>query len=83
MRHAVCERLERRRLLSSGLPRPDHVVIVVEENQSYHDILGAGTIPPALWSVIPPSQLAMAPYIRKLANPGASLTNMFTETHPS
>src|SRR5438552_2988498 len=83
MRHAVCEGLEPRWLFSAGLPRPDHVVIVVEENQSYHDILGAGTVPPVLWSVIPPSQLSMAPYIRKLANQGASLTNMFAETHPS
>ena len=77
------EPLEPRRLFSSGLPHPDHIVVVVEENQDYHDILGAGSVPPALWSVIPPSQLAMAPYIRKLANQGASLVNMFAETHPS
>src|ERR1051325_9037670 len=77
------ETLEPRRLMSAGLPRPDHIVIVVEENQDYHDILGTGTTPPILWSVVPPSQLSMAPYIRKLANQGASLTNMFAETHPS
>ena len=82
-RVALLETLEPRRLLSAGLPRPDHVVVVVEENQDFHDILGAGTVPPPLWSVIPPSQLAMAPYIRKLANQGASLVNMFAETHPS
>ena len=77
------ESLEPRRLFSSGLPRPDHIVIVVEENHSFQDILGAGLIPPVLWSVIPPSQLADAPYVRKLAQQGASLTNMNAETHPS
>ena len=81
----LCERLEPRRLFAAAgtLPRPDHVVVVVEENQDYHDILGAGATPTSLWSVIPPSQLALAPYIRKLSNQGASLTGMFAETHPS
>src|SRR3954451_23969923 len=82
-RNHLIETLEPRRLMSAGMPRPDHIVVVVEENQDYHDILGTGTVPPALWSVIPPSQLAMAPYIRKLPNQGASLVNMFAETHPS
>jgi phosphatidylinositol-3-phosphatase len=79
----LIESLEPRRLFSSGLPRPDHIVIVVEENRDYHDILGTGTTPPILWTVVPPSQLSMTPYIRKLANQSASLTNMFAETHPS
>ena len=83
LRQPLIESLEPRRLLSTGLPRPDHIVIVVEENQDYHDILGTGTTPPILWSVVPPSQLSMAPYIRKLANQSASLVNMYAETHPS
>jgi len=33
--------------------------------------------------VIAPSQLAQAPYLRKLARQGASLTQMSAETHPS
>jgi hypothetical protein len=77
------EPLEPRRLMSAGMPRADHIVIVVEENQDFHDILGTGSTPSSLWSVIPPSLLTDAPYIRKLANQGASLVNSFGITHPS
>ncbi|GCF08730.1 alkaline phosphatase family protein [Dictyobacter arantiisoli] len=49
------------------LPRPEHVVIVIEENKSYTQIIGS----------------AAAPYINTLASQGASLTNMHAETHPS
>ena len=61
------EPLERRRLLSAGIPKADHIVIVVEENHSYQDVLGEGSTPSLLWSVIPPMQSAMAPYIQKLS----------------
>lgn len=81
--HAVVESLEPRRLLSSALPRPDHIVIVFEENKGYSEILGPGAPPPVLWSVIPPSQLTQDPYVRQLAHQGVSLTNAFAETHPS
>src|SRR4051812_17408335 len=43
---AVCQSLESRQFFSlpptsaAPLPRPDHVVIVVEENHSYQQILG-------------------------------------------
>ncbi len=49
------------------LPRPDHVVIVVEENKSYKQIIGN----------------TEAPYINYLANEGALFTNSFAVTHPS
>lgn len=49
------------------LPRPDHVVIVIEENNSYKGIIGN----------------IEAPYINQLANEGALFTNSFAITHPS
>jgi hypothetical protein len=51
----------------SGLPVYDHVVIVVEENKDYEQIVGS----PA------------APYINKLKAEGANLTRMFAEEHHS
>ncbi len=52
---------------TGGVPRPDHVVIVIEENHSYSQIIGS------------PS----APYINSLANSGALFTNSHGVTHPS
>ena len=49
------------------LPKPDHVVIVMEENHSYADIIGS----------------ASAPYINSLASQGASFTDSHAITHPS
>jgi acid phosphatase len=50
-----------------GIPRPDHVVIVVEENHAYRQIIGS----PA------------APYINALAQQGALMTESFGIRHPS
>jgi phosphatidylinositol-3-phosphatase len=50
-----------------GVPRPDHVVVVMEENHGYHDIIGS----------------AQAPYINDLAGRGASLSQFYAITHPS
>src|SRR4051794_2024603 len=52
------------------LPRPDHVVIVIEENHSYDHIL------------VSPGPAA-APYINQLAAQGASFTNSHGLLHPS
>ena len=60
------EPLEGRTLLSA-VPRPDHVVIVVEENHSNSAIIGSSA----------------APYINALAGRGASFTNSFAIEHPS
>jgi acid phosphatase len=49
------------------LPRPAHVVVVVEENHSYADIIGN----------------ADAPYLNELARSGASFTASYAVTHPS
>lgn len=49
-------------------PRYDHVVVVVEENRTYGQIIG---------------DLTNAPYITSLANAGVSFNNMFALTHPS
>ena len=53
--------------IANGVPRPDHVVIVIEENHSYSEIIGSSA----------------APYINSLANQGALLTQSYAITHPS
>ncbi len=52
---------------AGGVPRPDHVVIVMEENHAYSSIIGA----------------AAAPYINSLAAGGASFTDAHGVEHPS
>ena len=50
-----------------ALPRPDHIVIVVEENRGYSKIIGNSD----------------APYINALAQRGVLFTNSYGVTHPS
>ncbi|MGF7236727.1 MAG: alkaline phosphatase family protein [Frankia sp.] len=52
---------------ATGIPRPDHVVVVVMENHAYSGILGSGS----------------APYLTGLAARGASFTQSFAVAHPS
>lgn len=52
---------------SNPVPRFAHVVVVVEENRSYSDIIGA----------------AAAPYINRLAATGTLLTRSYGVRHPS
>ncbi|MGA8272860.1 MAG: alkaline phosphatase family protein [Candidatus Sulfotelmatobacter sp.] len=52
---------------SKALPQPSHVVVVVEENHAYDDVIGS----------------ADAPYINQLAAEGASFTQSYAVTHPS
>ncbi|MBH0197753.1 MAG: acid phosphatase [Nitrospira sp.] len=49
------------------LPRPDHIVMVIEENHSYSQIIDSPD----------------APYINRLAAQGAVFTQSFGITHPS
>ena len=51
----------------TALPTPSHVVMVIEENHSYNEIIGSSS----------------APYINSLATSGALFTNSFAVTHPS
>ncbi|WP_280724256.1 alkaline phosphatase family protein [Kitasatospora sp. MAA4] len=53
---------------ANALPLPSHVVVVVEENHSYDDIIG---------------DTADAPYINSLADQGALMTSSFGVSHPS
>ena len=53
--------------LGATLPRPDHVVIVVEENKAYGQIIGNSD----------------APYINALARRGTLFTQSYGVTHPS
>ncbi|WP_225320638.1 alkaline phosphatase family protein [Streptomyces luteolifulvus] len=50
-----------------GIPRPDHIVVVIEENQPFDAVIGSPE----------------APYLNELARQGASLTQFFAITHPS
>jgi len=52
----------------SKLPVYDHIVIVIEENKDFQQILGENS---------------RTPYIRRLAAEGASFTRMFAEEHYS
>lgn len=52
---------------ADALPRPDHVVIVVEENKSFSQIIGNQD----------------APYINALARRGVLFTSSYGVTHPS
>lgn len=52
---------------AQALPRPDHVVIVIEENKSFQQIIGKPE----------------APYINSLVSRGALLTSFFALRHPS
>src|SRR3954453_14929127 len=49
------------------VPRPDHVIMVIEENHANSEIIGSSS----------------APYINSLAFQGAVLTNSHAVTHPS
>ncbi|HWB09648.1 MAG TPA: DUF4214 domain-containing protein [Pirellulales bacterium] len=60
------EGLENRDMLSA-LPLPDHVVVVIEENHDYSQIIGS----------------ANAPYVNSLAQQGALMTDSTAVTHPS
>lgn len=51
----------------TSLPRYDHIVIVVEENKNYEQVIGN----------------AAAPYLNRLAAEGTVLTHMFGEEHDS
>lgn len=53
--------------VAAPLPRPDHVVIVIEENRAFRDIIGN----------------SQAPYINSLAKRGMLLTQSYGVTHPS
>ena len=50
-----------------GVTPPDHIVVVMEENHSFSEIIGSSS----------------APYINSLAQQGALFTNSFAIEHPS
>jgi phosphatidylinositol-3-phosphatase len=53
---------------AATIPTPSHVVVVMEENHSYADIIG---------------NTRQAPYMNTLASQAALLTSSFAVTHPS
>jgi acid phosphatase len=52
---------------SASIPKPDHIIVVIEENHGYDQIIGA----------------TEAPYINQLAKEGALFTASHGVTHPS
>ncbi len=54
-------------LVAAGVPRPDHVVVVVLENKPYAKIMNP----------------AKAPFLSSLARRSANLTRMWAVSHPS
>ena len=54
-------------LPAGGVPRPDHVVVIIFENKSYSRIIGN----------------ACCSYINRQANASALMTQSFALTHPS
>lgn len=50
-----------------GLPRPDHIIVIIEENHGYDQIIGSEA----------------APYINQLAKRSAVFTDAHGVTHPS
>ena len=52
---------------SHPFPKPDHIIVVIEENHGFDQIIKAD----------------QAPYINELANNGALFTNSHGVTHPS
>lgn len=51
---------------ANGLPRPDHIVVVIRENHSYSDVIGNPG----------------APYINSLRGRGANFTSSHGVRHP-
>ena len=56
------------KLAASSIPQYSHVVVVMEENHSYSDIIG---------------NTSSAPYFNQLADSGALLTSSYAVSHPS
>ena len=92
------EPLESRQMLSAGVasrqpaspPPYDHVVIVMEENHSYAQVLGPSMYPPFAFSPFVwadvlkvPLVVTQDPYIHALAQSSAVFTNSHALTHPS
>jgi phospholipase C len=64
---AVCLCCAAASAMNKTIPVPDHVVIVMEENHGYSEIIGSKD----------------APYINSLASAGALFTKSYAITHPS
>lgn len=64
---ASCNQAGKKVETRNGLKVPDHIIIVIEENHGYDQLIGS----------------AAAPYINKLAAEGAVFTDSHGVTHPS
>ncbi|MDP4284731.1 MAG: alkaline phosphatase family protein [Bacteroidota bacterium] len=64
---ASCNQQAKKNIAKAGIIVPDHIIIVIEENHGYDQIIGSTS----------------APYINELANTSAVFTNSHGVTHPS
>jgi len=76
-RSSHVESLEKRALFSSvGLPRPDHVVVLILEDHSYNELFAAPTAASMQsWPVATPGAQTWDPNLRSLEARSASFTN--------
>src|SRR3954463_9797700 len=65
--HFVVESLENRRLLSVSLVRPDHIVVLIEEDRAAHAL----------------GDLVEMPYFNQVASSGLVYSNSQSVAHPS
>ena len=73
------EKLESRVLFSTTtLPRPDHVVVLIEEDHSYGQLFGPPVAPLQIWPVVLPNPQFFDPAFRTFEHGTASFTNAFS-----
>jgi acid phosphatase len=64
---AACASVLASACAASAVPKPDHVVVVIEENKAFSDVVGNEA----------------APYIKQLTEEGALMEESYALTHPS
>jgi len=79
----MIERLEDRVLFAaSTLPRPDHVVVLIEEDHSYTQLFGSnGLASLVIWPVMVPHLQTQAPRLHTLEERSASFTHAYSIGH--
>lgn len=78
---AAIEPLEARLLFAAtSLPRPDHVVVLLEEDHSYSQLFNSPFFP-QITAVVPRNPITQAPNLAGLEMSGASFTNARSVAH--
>lgn len=79
----MIERLEDRLLFATtALPRPDHVVVLIEEDHSYSQLFGTNGLGSLVtWSIVLPNLQIQAPRLHTLEQRSASFTSAYSIGH--